>query len=159
MRFTGDRLASIALLRAAVDKLEAIPYLEHAARLRRRLAEPFFELEDLKGAERELRSAFDAFHRLKAYPWMEEIRERMRQKGLKPFPMPKLGEGLGLLTATEVAVAREAARGKSNREIGGSLGISHRTAGTHLNNIYKKLGIHGKVELTRWLQEHDGDGA
>ena len=43
MRFTGDRQASLVRLRAAVEALEAIPYAEHAARLRRRLAEPLIE--------------------------------------------------------------------------------------------------------------------
>jgi DNA-binding CsgD family transcriptional regulator len=55
----------------------------------------------------------------------------------------------------ELAVAREIAKGHTNKEVGEALGISHRTVGTHLANAYKKLGIHGKVELASWLREHD----
>jgi DNA-binding CsgD family transcriptional regulator len=56
-----------------------------------------------------------------------------------------------LLTARELDVARLAAEGYSNDGVGAHLDISARTVGKHLSNIYKKLGIHTRAELTRWV--------
>jgi DNA-binding NarL/FixJ family response regulator len=45
------------------------------------------------------------------------------------------------LTERELDVLRLAAQGKTNRAIGGDLGISHRTVQGHLASIYGKLGV------------------
>ncbi len=57
------------------------------------------------------------------------------------------------LTPREKDVAKLAARGLQNSEIGQKLFISKRTAGTHLNNIYSKLDVHSKAELANLLRE------
>jgi DNA-binding NarL/FixJ family response regulator len=50
------------------------------------------------------------------------------------------------LTERELDVLRLAARGKTNRAIGGDLGISHRTVQGHLASIYGKLGVNSRTE-------------
>jgi DNA-binding NarL/FixJ family response regulator len=55
------------------------------------------------------------------------------------------------LTASEQRVARMAADGMTNREIGQQLYVSHRTVGSHLSRVYPKLGIRSRVELGRAL--------
>jgi DNA-binding NarL/FixJ family response regulator len=45
------------------------------------------------------------------------------------------------LTAQEFQIAQLAAHGRSNREIGQRLYLSHRTISTHLYRIFPKLGI------------------
>ena len=57
------------------------------------------------------------------------------------------------LTPRELDVARLVATGLSNDEIAGKLFISTRTVGTHLTNIYKRLEIHTRAELTRLVVE------
>ena len=52
------------------------------------------------------------------------------------------------LTAQELQVARLAAEGLTNREIAAQLRISHRTVGHHLGNVYAKLGINTRSELS-----------
>jgi DNA-binding NarL/FixJ family response regulator len=51
------------------------------------------------------------------------------------------------LTAQELQIARMAADGTSNREIGEQLFISHRTVGAHLYKISPKLGITSRSQL------------
>jgi predicted ATPase/DNA-binding CsgD family transcriptional regulator len=50
------------------------------------------------------------------------------------------------LTVRERDILRLVVAGKSNPEIGALLFISHRTAATHLRNIYDKLGVSGRAE-------------
>ena len=61
-------------------------------------------------------------------------------------PDPATAAGL---TAQELRVARLAADGLTNREIGAQLLISPRTVGHHLANVYPKLGITSRAELAR----------
>jgi DNA-binding CsgD family transcriptional regulator len=55
--------------------------------------------------------------------------------------------GWGALTPTERTVARLAAEGLTNPEIGDRLYVSRRTVQTHLSHAYAKLGIGSRVEL------------
>ena len=51
------------------------------------------------------------------------------------------------MTAQELQIARMAADGKSSREIGQQLYISHRTVSAHLYRIFPKLGITSRSQL------------
>jgi DNA-binding CsgD family transcriptional regulator len=51
------------------------------------------------------------------------------------------------LTARESEIARLAAQGLSNREIGERLFISHRTVGYHLASIFTKVGVAHRAQL------------
>jgi DNA-binding CsgD family transcriptional regulator len=51
------------------------------------------------------------------------------------------------LTDREVDVTTRAAAGASNQEIAAGLGISVRTAETHLQRAFAKLGIHRRRDL------------
>ena len=53
------------------------------------------------------------------------------------------------LSTQEMHIARLAAEGLSNREIGERLFLSHRTVGSHLDRIFPKLGITSRAELVR----------
>jgi DNA-binding NarL/FixJ family response regulator len=50
------------------------------------------------------------------------------------------------LTGRELAVLRLLAAGRSNAQIGAELFISPRTAGVHVSNILRKLGVSGRVQ-------------
>ena len=55
------------------------------------------------------------------------------------------------LTPQELQIARLAAQGLSNREIGQRLYLSHRTVGSHLYRIFPKLGVTSRMQLTMML--------
>lgn len=57
------------------------------------------------------------------------------------------------LRPRELEVARLVAQGKTNPQIADVLGIRPRTVATHLENIYRRLSIGSRAELTRCLTE------
>ncbi|MGH3884240.1 MAG: response regulator transcription factor [Pseudonocardiaceae bacterium] len=57
------------------------------------------------------------------------------------------------MTDSELGVARLAAEGLTNREIGDRLFISRRTVGTHLTHIFQKLEINTRTQLARRVQQ------
>jgi DNA-binding NarL/FixJ family response regulator len=57
------------------------------------------------------------------------------------------------LTPREIEVVRMVAQGLRNRTIGGRLFISEGTVKVHLHNIYKKLGVDGRLALTLCAQQ------
>ena len=54
--------------------------------------------------------------------------------------------GYGRLTGRELAVLRLLTAGRTNAEIGAELYISPKTAGVHVSNILRKLGVSGRVQ-------------
>ncbi len=65
--------------------------------------------------------------------------------------------GLSSLTATELAVLKHVAKDQTNREIGSQMGISHRTVGTHRNNISRKLALRGPHALIHFALDHKAE--
>lgn len=57
------------------------------------------------------------------------------------------------LTARELEVVPLVAAGLSNKEVGARLGIVHGTVKVHLRNVYRKLGLEGRMALLRWAEE------
>jgi len=57
------------------------------------------------------------------------------------------------LTPRELEVVRMVAEGLRNRAIAGRLSISEGTVKVHLHNIYEKLGVDGRLELTLCAQQ------
>ena len=59
------------------------------------------------------------------------------------------------LSPQELQIARMAAEGLTNREIGQKLYLSHRTVGSHLYRMFPKLGISSRGQLRVALQSSD----
>ena len=97
-----------------------------------------------------LRSALTTFDAVGAAGWSRQAREALRSAGDStagaPGPSPA-----STLTAQETQIARLAAEGLSNREIGQQLYLSPRTVGSHLYRIFPKLGITSRTQLAARL--------
>jgi len=148
----GDTERALEQLRGATEALEAIPYVADAARLRRQLASALARTGDREGATRELRRAHEVFARLGAERELNETREQLRELGARP-PARSITQGMAGLTGREVEIVRLVAARRSNKEIGAALGISARTASTHLSNIFTKLGVESRGALADRARE------
>jgi DNA-binding CsgD family transcriptional regulator len=111
-----------------------------------------------------LRSALATFDLIGAASWAEQARAELRAAGVAhqaeaaapsgpavPATAPAVA-ALSELSAQELQIARLAAEGLSNREIGERLYMSHRTVGSHLYRIFPKLGITSRAQLAAKLR-------
>jgi len=96
-------------------------------------------------ARQHLATALDAFNRLGAWPWAARAGHELRATGLS------LGQaytaGPASLTPQQREIARLAAAGLTNKQIGEQLFLSPRTIATHLYQLFPKLGVTSRAAL------------
>ncbi len=83
--------------------------------------------------------------------WAEQASAELRAAGERTLEQAPLRHEL--LSPQEMQIARLAADGLSNREIGERLFLSHRTVGSHLYRIFPKLGITSRGQLATRLEQ------
>ncbi|CAA9298623.1 MAG: hypothetical protein AVDCRST_MAG68-170 [uncultured Gemmatimonadetes bacterium] len=141
----GDIDGAVGCMRAAAERLESVPVLPAAARLRRHFAARLRDSGRTEEALRELRQVHEVFARIGAERELAKTREQLRELGVRP---PARGDAAhGGLTAREAEIARLVAARQSNKNIARTLAISPRTVTTHLSNIFRKLEIGSRGEL------------
>jgi len=79
----------------------------------------------------------------------ERARVPLRPAGAQRPAQPATRYGL---TERELAVLRLLATGRTNAQIGAELYISPKTAGVHVSNILRKLGVSGRVQAAAWAE-------
>jgi DNA-binding CsgD family transcriptional regulator len=99
-----------------------------------------------------LRAARDGFDALGVVSWGERARQELRASG--ETSRARTPEARDQLTPQELQIARMAAEGLTNREIGQKLYLSHRTVGAHLRRVFQKLGVASRRHLPALV----GDG-
>jgi DNA-binding NarL/FixJ family response regulator len=73
----------------------------------------------------------------------------------KPVVVPNAADGAldtGPLGRREAEVARLAADGLSNKQIGSRLFISERTVDSHVQNILNKIGFNSRAQIAGWVR-------
>jgi DNA-binding CsgD family transcriptional regulator len=98
----------------------------------------------------QLRSALATFEQLGATPWAERARAELRAAGARPRRRADWSAAREL-TAQELQVALTIAQGLTNPEAAVALFLSRKTIEFHLGNVYRKLGLRSRTELTRRL--------
>ncbi|GAA1469821.1 LuxR family transcriptional regulator [Nocardiopsis exhalans] len=98
-------------------------------------------------AREHLYTAVEVFDRLGAVPWARQAREELR--AARGSTAVREDSGVELLSPQQLRIARHVAGGATNREVAARLFLSTRTVDHHLRNIYSKLGIRSRVELSR----------
>jgi DNA-binding CsgD family transcriptional regulator len=136
-----------AAFRNALDLHEEVD--DPFARARTELA--FAERLRRAGRRREarelLRPALATFEELAAAPWLERTAAELRATGETVRKrQPHEGEEL---TPQELQIALLVAEGRTNKEVGAALFLSHKTIEFHLGRVYRKLNVGSRVELAR----------
>jgi DNA-binding NarL/FixJ family response regulator len=95
----------------------------------------------------QLRAALETFDDLAAAPWHERASAELRASGetLRRRQPHEAEE----LTPQEHQITLLVAEGKTNKEVGAALFLSHKTVEFHLGRIYRKLSIGSRAELIR----------
>ena len=125
--------------------LAARAHLAYGERLRRD--------RQVTGARPHLASARQLFAAMDVPALERRARTELRASGVPDSDALLPGATLPL-SPQELEIARMAARGLTNREIGRALFVSPRTVGAHLYRIFPKLGITSRMQLGQLLAEH-----
>lgn len=80
---------------------------------------------------------------------VERLAQRLISKGGATAASP------AGLSAREIEVLRLIAAGRSNPEIAAALSLSVRTIERHVENLYRKINVHGRAEATAYAFRHD----
>lgn len=104
-----------------------------------------------------LAQALAVFERLGARPWITRTVSELRACGVSAPNAERAASGSGELTAQQLQIARLAAAGLTNREIGERLLLSPRTIGFHLYQAFPKLAVSTRSQLREAL-DGIGDG-
>ena len=102
-------------------------------------------------ARAQLRSAHDALDTMGLAAFAERARRELLATG--ETVRRRTAENPGTLTAQEASIARLAAEGRTNPEIGAQLFLSARTVEWHLRKVFTKLGIGSRRELRAALAQ------
>jgi DNA-binding CsgD family transcriptional regulator len=160
-----DRASALAaagrchgLLAAARGDLDcALVRLENALCEHARVSMPFEQARTLlalgatrrrarmkRPAREALEQALAIFQEVGARLWAEKARAELARIGGRPA-------ATGELTETERRIAELVAEGRSNKEVAAALYIAPKTVETQLSRIYRKVGVHSRMELARHL--------
>jgi DNA-binding CsgD family transcriptional regulator len=145
---SDDRAAEDSY-REAIEHFAQTPLLFELARAHLIFGEWLRRAGRRVDARIQLRTAHDMFTSFGARAFAERTRRELAATG---ETVRKRSEpGHDELTAQEAQIARMAAAGQTNPEIGAELFISSRTVEWHLAKVYLKLGIGSRRELAQAL--------
>jgi DNA-binding CsgD family transcriptional regulator len=166
--FEGSELVSDPFLSAVAERCRGLladddrfeAHFEHALALHASVASPFALARTMLcygerlrrsgrrvEAREHLHSALEVFERLGAETWAERSRSELRSSG--ETLRRRAPHEAEQLTPQELQIALHVAEGKTNKEVGAALFLSHKTVEFHLSRIYRKLEIHSRAELIR----------
>jgi DNA-binding CsgD family transcriptional regulator/tetratricopeptide (TPR) repeat protein len=145
----GDDAES--MYREAIERLKRTPLRPELGRSHLLLGEWLRRHSRRVDARRELGAAYELFTEIGMEAFTERTRTELEATGEKV--RKRTPETRDDLTAQERQIARLAADGLSNPEIGARLFLSPRTVEWHLRKVFGKLGLRSRRELLDALAE------
>ena len=143
----GDGQTAEDLYRASIGHLQRTRQPVELARSHLVYGEWLRRKDRRIDARQQLRIAREMFDAIGAVAFTDRAARELAATGETFRKRPGDG-GLGSdLTAREAQIARLAADGLSNREIGEHLFVSHRTVGYHLGRVFSKLDVANRAQL------------
>ncbi len=139
---SGDLQTAEAALVASLGLHPGLGMLFEEARTRLLLGSVLRRAGRRRDARAALEVAAKSFDRLGTPQFATRARDEIARLGGRPPTS-------SALTATETRVAELVARGLTNAEVAAELFVSIRTVESHLNRIYRKLGLRSRTELAR----------
>jgi DNA-binding CsgD family transcriptional regulator len=139
------------LYREAIGHLSAAPARTELARAHLLYGEWLRRQRRRREAREQLRTARDMLEAMGMDAFAERARRELRATGETARKRAAAAARDEELTAQEAHIARLAREGLSNPEIGSRLFISARTVQYHLGNIFAKLGIASRSQLSHIL--------
>ena len=139
LELLAESVAVLSDSEAVLDHAKSL--IEHGAALRR--AGKGSDARDL------LSRGLDVASRCGATAVVARARDELTAAGARP--RRERTTGPASLTASELRVARLAAKGHSNPEIAQALFVTRRTVEVHLTHVYRKLGIDSRGALVSVL--------
>jgi DNA-binding CsgD family transcriptional regulator len=118
--------------------------------------ELFAKGDDNESAETHLKEALAGYKKAGAEFDLARVRSRLRKLGVRRrhwSTLERPATGWGSLTETEERVASLVAEGLTNVKIADSMFLSRHTVDFHLRQVFRKLEVGSRVELTRLALE------
>jgi DNA-binding CsgD family transcriptional regulator len=131
--------------REAIERLERTRIAVHLARTHLVYGEWLRRENRRRDAREQLRAAYELLDRFGATAFAERARRELLATGGAVSQGRTAGHGV--LTTQEAQIARLAADGKTNAEIGAELFISSRTVEWHLGKVFAKLDVNSRNKL------------
>jgi DNA-binding NarL/FixJ family response regulator len=145
--FLGDLDAATRQIERAMDDNEAGGVVAFAIVARQELAEVLARRAAGSDLDRARGLASTALRDAERYG-MKPI---ARRAGTLLRELPRRRVRSERLTPRELEVARLVAEGLTNRQVAVRLGITERTAETHVDHILTKLGFAGRAQIAAWV--------
>jgi DNA-binding CsgD family transcriptional regulator len=141
----SDQATAEDLYAEAIDLLEQTSLRLHRARTQLIYGEWLRRAKRRVDARQQLRAAYETFTRGGAEAFAERAGRELLATG--ETARRRAEDTRDQLTAQEEQIARLAADGMTNPEIGAQLFLSRRTVEWHLRNVFSKLGISSRRQL------------
>jgi non-specific serine/threonine protein kinase len=147
-RLLGAAEALREIAGAPLEAVEQGRYADLVARVRGQLREDVFASAWALGRSASMEEAIALALRSEPAPAEKPA------PGEEPAPPSAPSDGTQILTRREREVAELIATGRSNREIAETLVVSVKTVETHVEHIFRKLGVQNRAEVAVWAAQH-----